>query len=61
MSRYPKSVRAASVKCVECNAPVVRVVDGTYGCVKCGQSPVKPRPNSDEKPSAGENTGVAGD
>ena len=43
MSRYPKSARAASLKCIACNAPITRTVEGTYVCVDCGESLVKER------------------
>lgn len=42
MNRYPREVRSARIKCIACNAPVVRTVDGTYVCVDCGESPVRP-------------------
>lgn len=28
------------MKCIECNAPVVPTVDGSYVCVECGESPI---------------------
>ena len=40
MARYPKSVRAAAIKCISCNAPVVETVEGSYACVGCGDSPI---------------------
>ncbi|WP_458208915.1 hypothetical protein [Haladaptatus sp. NG-SE-30] len=43
MSRYPKPARAAAIKCIACNAPVTKTVDGSYACVGCGESPITPR------------------
>jgi predicted RNA-binding Zn-ribbon protein involved in translation (DUF1610 family) len=40
MSRYPKSVRDAAIKCIACNAPVARTVNDRYVCVDCGTTPV---------------------
>jgi hypothetical protein len=40
MGRYPREVRDARIKCIPCNAPVTRTVDGDYVCVECGGSPV---------------------
>jgi hypothetical protein len=42
MSRYPREVRDARIKCIDCNAPVVRTTDGRYACVECGGSPLEP-------------------
>jgi len=33
---YPRSVRQARVKCIECNAPAAEKIDGDYVCVSCG-------------------------
>lgn len=41
MSRYPRQARNARIKCIDCNAPVVRTTDGEYVCVACGESPVR--------------------
>ncbi|MFC7222231.1 hypothetical protein ACFQKF_03625 [Halalkalicoccus sp. GCM10025322] len=41
MSRYPREVRNARIKCIDCNAPVVRTADGRYVCVECGGSPLE--------------------
>lgn len=41
MGRYPREVRDAQLKCIDCNAPVVRTVEGAYVCVSCGGSPIK--------------------
>lgn len=41
MSRYPRSVRNAQVKCIDCNAPVARTVEEEYVCVECGESPIR--------------------
>lgn len=43
MNRYSRQARAASIKCISCNAPVVKTVDSTYVCIECGESPIKPR------------------
>lgn len=43
MSRYPRRVRAAAIKCIPCNAPVVQTTEDEYVCVKCGISPVRAR------------------
>lgn len=40
MSRYPRAARNAQIKCIDCNAPVVRTTDEQYVCVACGESPV---------------------
>ncbi len=45
MGRYPKAARAATIKCIDCNSPVVTTVDETYVCVKCGDSPIQTRSN----------------
>lgn len=50
MGRYPKPVRAATLKCIACNAPVVETVDDGYVCVECGESPIEPR-SDDGAPS----------
>lgn len=42
MSRYPRPVRNARIKCISCNAPVIETVDETYYCVDCGSSPIRP-------------------
>jgi len=42
MSRYPRSVRSAHLKCIPCNAPVVETIDGGFYCVDCGGSPIRP-------------------
>lgn len=52
MDRYPKAARAAVIKCIDCNAPVVETVDQTYVCADCGQAPIR-RQN--------EGVGVVGD
>ncbi|USZ69590.1 hypothetical protein NGM10_07625 [Halorussus salilacus] len=31
------------MKCIECNAPVVETVEGSYACVSCGSSPISSR------------------
>ncbi len=49
MGRYPRKSRAARVKCIECNAPVVETVDGEYACVSCGNAPLSAR---SERPNA---------
>jgi len=36
MSRYPRAVRKARVKCVDCNAPASETIDDDYVCVECG-------------------------
>jgi predicted RNA-binding Zn-ribbon protein involved in translation (DUF1610 family) len=41
MSRYPRSVRSAHLKCIPCNAPVVETIDGGFHCVDCGGSPIR--------------------
>lgn len=41
MSRYPREVRNARIKCIDCNAPVARTADGRYVCVECGGSPLE--------------------
>jgi DNA-directed RNA polymerase subunit RPC12/RpoP len=46
MGRYPRQVRDARLKCIECNAPVVETVEGSYACVDCGSKPVSARSKS---------------
>lgn len=29
------------MKCIACNAPVTRTVEGGYVCVECGGSPIE--------------------
>lgn len=48
MGRYPRRVREAAIKCIPCNAPVVRTVSGEYVCVECGVSPVQDRVEGSE-------------
>lgn len=40
MSRYPEEARQAVIKCIGCNAPVVKTVEGSFVCVECGESPI---------------------
>lgn len=40
MSRYPREARNARLKCVSCNAPVVKTADRDYVCVDCGDEPI---------------------
>lgn len=46
MGRYPRAARDARMKCIECNAPVVETVEGSYACVSCGSSPISARSDS---------------
>jgi predicted RNA-binding Zn-ribbon protein involved in translation (DUF1610 family) len=41
MSRYPRTARDATFKCISCNAPVTTTVDDRYVCVSCGEYPLK--------------------
>lgn len=41
MSRYPRGVRNARLKCLTCNAPVVKTTDRKYVCVECGDEPIE--------------------
>jgi len=43
MGRYPRRVREARLKCIECNAPIAETVGGEYVCVDCGSSPITDR------------------
>jgi len=43
MVRYPRSARSSALKCIACNAPVVRTVDDEFTCVECGESPIRRR------------------
>ncbi|UPW01566.1 hypothetical protein M0R88_05545 [Halorussus gelatinilyticus] len=43
MGRYPREARDARLKCIECNAPVVETVEGSYACVDCGAAPISAR------------------
>jgi predicted RNA-binding Zn-ribbon protein involved in translation (DUF1610 family) len=40
MGRFPREVRSARIKCIDCNAPVVRTVDDEFVCISCGDSPL---------------------
>jgi predicted RNA-binding Zn-ribbon protein involved in translation (DUF1610 family) len=42
MSRYPREARNSRLKCISCNAPVVKTTDEQYVCVDCGSTPVEP-------------------
>lgn len=42
MGDYAKQSRAAQIKCIACNSPVVLTVDKEYICVDCGKTPVQP-------------------
>ena len=46
MGRYPRQVRDARLKCIDCNAPVVETVEGAYACVDGGGEPVSARSES---------------
>jgi DNA-directed RNA polymerase subunit RPC12/RpoP len=48
MSRYPPAARNAAIKCIPCNAPMTKTVEGKYVCVSCGREPIK---GIDEKTS----------
>lgn len=41
MTRYPRAVRDACLKCIPCNAPVIETIDGQFHCVDCGGSPIR--------------------
>jgi predicted RNA-binding Zn-ribbon protein involved in translation (DUF1610 family) len=43
VSRYPRAIRDARIKCIACNAPVAVTVDGRYVCVECGEAPIQRR------------------
>lgn len=43
MSRYPRPVRNAALKCIPCNAPIVETTDGEYACVDCGTARIRRR------------------
>jgi DNA-directed RNA polymerase subunit RPC12/RpoP len=43
MGRYPRTARDARIKCIPCNAPVTRTIEGKYVCVECGNSPIEDR------------------
>ncbi|WP_435177053.1 hypothetical protein [Halorussus sp. AFM4] len=59
MGRYPREVRDAQLKCIECNAPVVETVEGSYACVNCGSEPLRSR--SDATPAAAEDAASPAD
>ncbi|SEG67844.1 hypothetical protein [Halobellus limi] len=40
MARYPRTVRSARVKCIDCNAPAAETIEETYVCVECGSAVV---------------------
>jgi predicted RNA-binding Zn-ribbon protein involved in translation (DUF1610 family) len=58
MSRYPRPAREARYKCVSCNAPLTRTVEGGYVCVECGDTPIERRSASDAVTDGG---GLQGD
>lgn len=37
MGSYPRAVRDAQIKCLVCNAPATKTVDGDLVCVDCGR------------------------
>ena len=41
MGRYPRNTRNARLKCIDCNAPVVKTTDAEFVCVDCGTAPVQ--------------------
>jgi len=41
MSRYPRNARNSQLKCIDCNAPVVKTTDAEFICVDCGTAPVQ--------------------
>ena len=45
MGRYPRSARAAAIKCLYCNAPAVKTISEQYVCIECGESPVQTHEN----------------
>lgn len=51
MGRYPRGARAAAMKCIACNAPVVRTIDDEYACVECGGSPIELKSVSEAEPA----------
>ncbi|MFC7082122.1 hypothetical protein [Halorussus caseinilyticus] len=59
MGRYPRKARGAQVKCIECNAPVVKTIDGRFACVSCGSEPLSER--SDPTVSVSEDTASPAD
>ncbi|MGB9963313.1 hypothetical protein ACOZ32_14175 (plasmid) [Halobacterium sp. MBLA0001] len=46
MDRYPRGVRSARVKCIQCNAPAAETTDDTYVCVECGKQLFDPHTES---------------
>lgn len=42
LGSYPESVRPASIKCIDCNAPAVITQAGDYVCVDCGVTVIEP-------------------
>ncbi|WP_137284383.1 hypothetical protein [Halorussus salinisoli] len=50
MGRYPRQARDARLKCIECNAPVVKTVDGSFACVSCGSEPLSSRSDTVSSP-----------
>lgn len=59
MSRYPEEARQATIKCIGCNAPVVRTVDDSFACVECGESPIHSKGADGEERSVGDDTTFA--
>ncbi|NEU55395.1 hypothetical protein [Halorussus sp. MSC15.2] len=59
MGRYPRQVRDAQVKCIDCNAPVVETIEGNYACVNCGSEPLSAR--SEAPPSGREDAASPAD
>lgn len=38
MGRYPRSVRSARVKCINCNAPAAETIEEEFVCAECGEA-----------------------
>jgi predicted RNA-binding Zn-ribbon protein involved in translation (DUF1610 family) len=38
MGRYPRPVRSARVKCVNCNAPAAETINEEFVCAECGET-----------------------
>lgn len=49
MGRYPRQVRDAKVKCIDCNAPVAETLHGRYVCVDCGEQPLSSHETRDDE------------
>lgn len=41
MSRFPRTVRDARIKCIPCNAPAAETTEKNFVCVECGTTVIE--------------------